>query len=125
MKWPSFIPYPISFIRALFQISAIFVSALLLVGDSDFIEDLLPRVLLSPFGLVSFLMIPIAIMIFSHWIFRNVLHQLKGVSKPRVLESLWEGVYGWMTAIFSSTLTLFFFVIPTILAIDFENRYYD
>ena len=125
MKWPSYIPYPISFLRTFFQIAAIFVSVLLGFGDNNDIETFFPRVILSPFGLVSFLLVPILLMTLTHWIFQNILHQMKGVSKPRMLESLWEGIFGWMTAMFSCTLTTFFFVIPTVLAIEFEDNYYN
>lgn len=56
-----------------------------------------------------------------HWVFQNILHQLKGVPKPKVIHSLWEGIYGWMVAIFACTLTTFLFVVPTLMAIGLDS----
>lgn len=122
MQWPSYLPYPIAFIRALFQITAIATAASLLVGSND-LEEFLPLLILSPFGLVTFLLIPIVMMVGFHWIFRNILHQMKGVSKPRIIESLWEGIYGWMVAIFSCTMTMLVFVLPAFLTTELPAIY--
>ncbi|AFY39087.1 hypothetical protein Lepto7376_2831 [[Leptolyngbya] sp. PCC 7376] len=122
MQWPPYLPYPIAFIRTLFQLSAIAVATQLIIGSSD-LDNLFPILFLSPFGLVSFLLIPVVMMTALHWIFQNILHQLKGVPKPKVIHSLWEGIYGWMVAIFACTLTTFLFVVPTFVAVGFDPIY--
>ncbi len=122
MQWPSYLPYPIAFIRTGFQLTAIAAAARLIIGSND-LDNIVPFIFLSPFGLVSFLLIPVAMMTAFHWVFQNILHQLKGIPKPKVIHSLWEGVYGWMVAIFACTLTTFLFVVPTFMAIGFESIY--
>lgn len=123
MKWPASIPYPISVVRTIFQMSAISMSLFLLVGDDR--ATVLPLIFLSLFGWMPFVVVPIALMMAAHWIFQTILHRLKGVRKPQLIESLWEGIFGWMTAIFSFTFTTFFFIVPTVLAIDVGDRYYN
>lgn len=124
LKYPSYFPYPISWIRAAVQIIAIGLSILLIWGELD-PELWTPVVLLQPFGLVSFLLIPVFMSILLHWITQQLLYVAKGVSKPHPLNSLWEGIYGWMVTFFSLTLMLLFLIVPLVLTVEWGDMYWD
>ncbi|MGB2925149.1 MAG: hypothetical protein WBB82_07595 [Limnothrix sp.] len=118
--YPSYFPYPISWLRATIQITAIGLSAYLIHGGFE-AEIWTPVILLQPFGLVSFLLIPVIMSIAFHWLSQHLLHAMKGVRKPRFIESLWEGIYGWMVTIFALTLLLLFIIIPIISTIGLDD----
>ena len=124
MKYPSYIPYPISWLRATAQIVAIGVSILLIWGELD-PELWTPVVLLQPLGLVSFLLIPVFMSILLHWITQQLLYVAKGVGKPHPLNSLWEGIYGWMVTFFALTLMLLFLIVPLVLTVEWGDMYWD
>jgi len=124
LKYPSYIPYPISWLRATVQIVAIGLSMRLIWGGFDS-ELWTPIVLLQPFGLVSFLLIPVVMSVVLHWITQQLLYAAKGVRKPHPLNSLWEGIYGWMVTIFAFTLMLLFLIVPLALTVEWSDLYLD
>ncbi|NJN73034.1 MAG: hypothetical protein HC799_09630 [Limnothrix sp. RL_2_0] len=124
LKYPVYFPYPISWLRATIQIVSIGLSIRLILGGFD-AELWTPIFLLQPFGLVSFLLIPVIISIVLHWITQQLLYAAKGVRKPHPLNSLWEGIYGWMVTIFALTIMLLFLILPLVLTVEWSDAYWD